>query len=80
MLSVCPSPDQQAVLEKWMDEDNKGKCYILASMSNDLQRQYEDMRTAKEMLTHLQKLYGEQNRTAHFEISQRLFRVKIHDW
>ena len=31
------------------------------------------------MLTHLQELYGEQSRTAHFEISQRLFRVKMHD-
>ena len=37
------------------------------------------MRTAKEMLTYLQELYGEQSRTAHFEISQRLFRAKIHD-
>ena len=37
------------------------------------------MRTIKEMLTHLQELYGEQSRTAHFEISQRLFKVKIRD-
>ena len=38
------------------------------------------MRITKEILIHLQELYGEQNCTAHFEISRRLFRVKIHDW
>ena len=38
VLPAHPSPDQRAALEKWMDEDNKTKCYILASMSNDLQR------------------------------------------
>ena len=31
------------------------------------------------MLTHLQELYGEQSRTAHFEVSRRLFRAKMHD-
>ena len=62
-----------------MDEDNKVKCYILASMSNDLQRQHEDIKTTNEMLTHLQELYGEQSRTSHFQISQRLFSVKMHD-
>ena len=55
------------------------KCYILASMSNDLQQQYEDKRTAKEILTHLQELYVEQSRPARFEVSQRLFRAKIYD-
>ena len=37
VLPARPSSDQRAVFEKWMDEDNKVKCYILASMSNDLQ-------------------------------------------
>ena len=68
-----------ATLDKWVDEDNKMKCYIVASMSNDLQWQHEDMRTTKEILAHLQELYGEQNHTTHFEISWRLFREKIRD-
>ena len=36
-LPACPSADQRAALEKWIDEDNKAKYCILASMSNDLQ-------------------------------------------
>ena len=78
-LPARPSADQQAALEKWMDEDNKAKYYILASMSNDLQQQHEDMRTTREMLVHLQELYGEHSHTARFEISRRLFRVKMCD-
>ena len=59
-----PSPNQRATLEKWMDKNNKIKYYILASMSNDLQQWYEDMRTNKEILTHLQELYGEQSHSS----------------
>ena len=62
-----------------MDEDNKAKCYIFASMSSDLQQKHEDMRTIREMLTHLQELYGEQSHITHFEVFQRLFRMKMHD-
>ena len=47
VLSAHPFSDQRAALEKWMDEDNKAKCYILVSMSNDLQRQHKDMRIAR---------------------------------
>ena len=53
VLPAHPSSNQWAALEKWMDKDNKVKYYILASIFNDLQRQHEDMKTAKEMLTHL---------------------------
>ena len=31
------------------------------------------------MLTHLQELYGEQSSTACYEVSKRLFKVKMHD-
>ena len=62
-----------------MDEDNKMKYYILASISNDLQHQHEDMRTVRGMLTHLQELYDEQSRITCFKISHRFFRAKICD-
>ena len=78
-LSARPSANQRAALEKWMDEDNKAKCYILASMSDDLQQQHEDMRTARKILVHLQELYGEQSHTTRFEIFKKLFIVKMRD-
>ena len=69
MLPARPSADQRAALKKWMDKDNKVKYYILASISNNLQQQHEDIRTASAMLVHLQELYDEQSRTVRFEIS-----------
>ncbi|XP_073109511.1 uncharacterized protein [Elaeis guineensis] len=56
-----------AAHEKWMEDDNKVKCYTLASMSNELHSQYEDMPTAKATMTYLQELYGEHSCTACFE-------------
>ena len=60
-----------------MDDDNKARCYVLASMSNELQCQHEDMKTVKAMLDHLKELYGEQSRSTRYEISKRLLKIKI---
>ncbi|XP_047267762.1 uncharacterized protein LOC124898140 [Capsicum annuum] len=38
------------------------RCYILASMKNVLQHQYQSMTTAYNMLESLKEMFGEQNR------------------
>ena len=38
------------------------RCYILASMSNILQHQHENMATAYDMMMSLKEMFGEQNR------------------
>ena len=48
-----PSAEQKVAHEKWMDDDNRIRCYILAFMTNELQSQYEYMPTARAMITHL---------------------------
>ena len=37
------------------------------------------MPTARAMIIHLQELYGEQSRTARFEVFKRLFNLKMHE-
>ena len=51
----------------------------MASMSNALQCQHENMKTARDILNHLQELYNDQSRTACFEVSKRLFKAKMRD-
>ncbi len=51
----------------------RAKCYMLASMSNELQKQHENMLSASEILLHLQEFYGEHSRNARHEISRQLF-------
>ena len=52
---------------------------MLASMTNELQSQHEDMQTAKMILTHLQELYSEQSQITCFEVSKRVFHTKMHE-
>ena len=37
--------EQRASLKKWMDDDKKARYYMLGAMSDDLQRQYENILT-----------------------------------
>ena len=52
---------------------------MLASLSNELQSEYEHMPIVQAMITHLQELYGEQSHIARFEVSKRLFNLKMHE-
>lgn len=44
-------------------------------MTNDLQKTHEGMETAREILYHLQGLYGQLIHIARYEISKQLFRM-----
>ncbi|KAK9225841.1 hypothetical protein WN943_010886 [Citrus x changshan-huyou] len=68
---------ERVTYQKWQDDDLSAKSYILASMSNELQRQHENMPDASSMIVHLQELYGEQSRTIRYEISKKLFRMRM---
>ena len=59
VLPNGPTVEQRVAFEKWTDGDSQIKCYMLASMSNMLQSQYEHMPTVRAMITYLQKLYDE---------------------
>ena len=50
-----------------------------ASMSTEIHRQHEKYDSAKEILLHLQELFGEQSRTVRYEISKQLFHAKIRE-
>ena len=77
ILPVRPSTEQRATLKKWIDEDNKVRYYMLCSMSDELQRQHEDIgttrqhediETARQMLAHLQKMFSEQSCAAKYQV------------
>ncbi|XP_073033742.1 uncharacterized protein [Primulina eburnea] len=53
------SAKELAKLEKCWDNDLQAKSYMLASMSNELQRRFEEAVNAADIYGHLQELYGE---------------------
>ncbi|MDM1786904.1 hypothetical protein, partial [Acinetobacter bereziniae] len=59
--------------------DNKARYYMLGAMSDDLQRQHENIITTRQMLAHLQELSGDQCRAAKYQVCQRLFKTKLRD-
>ena len=73
------SPEEYEVLSKWKDDDMQARCIMWASMSTEIHRQHEKYNSAREILLHLQELFGEHSRTARYEISKRLFRAKMRE-
>ncbi|CAL5358484.1 unnamed protein product [Camellia sinensis] len=56
--------EQREAVRKWHEADDVVKCYILASMTNVLQKQHEGVPTAKDMMVNLKEMFGEQSRSA----------------
>ena len=53
------------------------RCYILASMSNILQHQHENMATAYDMMMNLKEMFGEQNRASRQVAMRALLNTKM---
>ena len=45
--------EERETHDKWMEHDNHAKCYMLASMSRELQKALEKMPDCRSMLLHL---------------------------
>ncbi|XP_073049495.1 uncharacterized protein [Primulina eburnea] len=71
--------DELAKLEKWWDHDLKAKSYMLASMSNELQRRFQDAVNATDIYTHLQELYGAQTRPLRHAGLKELMTTRLRD-
>ncbi|XP_028090753.1 uncharacterized protein LOC114290935 [Camellia sinensis] len=57
--------EQREAVRKWHEADDVAKCYILASMTNVLQKQHEGVPTAKDMMVNLKEMFGELSRNCH---------------
>ena len=53
------------------------KCYILASISNDLQHQMQDVGLASDIMLSLKKMFGEQGHFARQETMRQIYRAKM---
>ena len=68
------SEEKRVAHKMWLNDSITVRCIMLASMSNELQRQHEGMEP-QSILLNLKELYGEQSRAARYEISKQLFRA-----
>ncbi|XP_073121615.1 uncharacterized protein [Henckelia pumila] len=54
--------DELQTYKDWYDHDLKAKCYMLASMSDKLQRRFEDAKNTADIHLHIKELFGDQTR------------------
>ncbi|XP_031282944.1 uncharacterized protein LOC116141606 [Pistacia vera] len=74
--SDAPS-DEHSKYKKWKEDELKACSYMMASMSDELQRKCEKMKSANEIYLALQGLYRENSRIRQYELSSTLFRMKL---
>ncbi|KZV23595.1 hypothetical protein F511_36491 [Dorcoceras hygrometricum] len=60
------SPEELTKLNTWWDQELKARFYILASISNELQRLIEETWYAADIHHHLKELHGENSRAKRF--------------
>ena len=70
------SAEERTEADQWKQDEMLAKCIILTSMSNELQRQHENLDSGSIMLR-LKELYAEPDRTARYEILSELFGTKM---
>ncbi|XP_073313517.1 uncharacterized protein [Primulina huaijiensis] len=64
--------EELAKLDKWWHHDLHAKSYMLASMSNELQRRFGEAVNAADIYDQLQEFYGEQMRPLKHAIVKKL--------
>ncbi|GAV59126.1 hypothetical protein CFOL_v3_02657 [Cephalotus follicularis] len=59
------------------DDDMMARCYVMASMSPELQKQHDKITHIGDIMLHLKELYGENSRSVHFHVSRDLFHCRM---
>ncbi|XP_030959072.1 uncharacterized protein LOC115981019 [Quercus lobata] len=68
---------QRNAFNKWHEADEMAKCYIMASMTNVLQKQCQCLVIAPDMMLHLKEMFGEQSRSARQTAMKNLMSTKM---
>ena len=83
LTKPCPSfPSLDAPLEekqqydRWQKSNEVAKCYILASISNVLQYEMQDVELASDIMLSLKEMFGEQGRSATQETIRQIYNTK----
>src|SRR5262249_7650921 len=70
------SEEEVQAYGKWTDDSRLVQCLMLGSMTPELQKQCEDMEPSV-MLTYLSSLFASNARHERYEISKKLFRLRM---
>ena len=84
LTQPCPNfPSLDAPLEEkqqydcWQKSNEMAKCYVLASISNVLQHQIQDVEIALDIMPSLKEMFGEQGRSARQETMRQIYNTNM---
>ena len=84
LTKPCPSfPSLDAPFEKkqqydrWQKSNEMAKCYILASISNVLQHQMQDVELVSDIMLSLKEMFSEQGHSARQETMRQIYNTKM---
>ena len=84
LTQPCPNfPSLDASLEEkqrydcWHKSNEMAKCYILASISNVLQHQMQDVKLVSDIMLSLKEMFSEQDRSARQETMRQIYNTKM---
>ena len=72
----APSGEKQQY-DHWQKSNELAKCYILASISNVLQHQMQDVELASDIMLSLKEMFGEQGRSARQDTMRLILNTKM---
>ena len=72
----APSEEKQR-FDCWKKSNEMAKCYILASISNVLQHQMQDVELASDIMFSLKEMFGEQVRSTKQDTMRLLLNTKM---
>ena len=63
--------------DRWQKSNGMVKCYILASISNVLQHQMQDVELASDIMLSLKEMFGEQGYSIRQETMRQIYNTKM---
>ncbi|XP_019055426.1 PREDICTED: uncharacterized protein LOC109115674 [Nelumbo nucifera] len=77
----CPgdkaSEARRREYQEWEEKNSLARCYIVASLDNAIQRQFDKIEVCKNILDSLKTMYEEQNRSARQKVLKLLMTTQM---
>ena len=75
--SLDAPPEEKQQYDRWQKSNEVAKCYILASISNVLQYEMQDVELASDIMLSLKEMFGEQGCFARQETMRQIYNTKM---
>ncbi|KAL0445521.1 UNVERIFIED_CONTAM: hypothetical protein Slati_1680000 [Sesamum latifolium] len=77
ILPEGSSPEECLTFEKWLEDNRKVRSIILASMTNEIQKQYDRLEDVPSIMLRMKDVYAVPNRHIRYAATKAFFATKM---